>query len=163
MKHRFLNIAGAAVLAAGMALAQNAPAPNSPHPGRHAAQAGSMLDRMAARLNLTDAQKQQAQSIFADARKSAQPLRAQIRQNKQALAAAVKSDSVADIDRISNSMAPLLAQASAIRAKAFAQFYTTLTPDQKSKVDQHLSTRASRMRNWQGHRRNSSQAPPVGE
>src|SRR5579864_222879 len=143
MKHRFLNIAGAAVLAAGMALAQNAPAPNSPHPGRHAAQAGSMLDRMAARLNLTDAQKQQAQSIFAEARKSAQPVRAQIRQNKQALAAAVKSNSPADIDRISNSLAPLLARASAIHSKAFAQFYATLTPDQKSKVDQRFSQRTS--------------------
>ena len=163
MKHKFLNVAGAAVLAAAIALAQNAPAQNSPHSGRHS-QAGSMLDRMAARLNLTDAQKQQAQSIFAEARKSAQPVRAQIRQNKQALAEAVKSDSQADIDRISNSMAPLLAQASAIRAKAFAQFYATLTPDQKSKVDQRLTQRASRMRNWQGHRRNSSQpAPPTGE
>jgi Spy/CpxP family protein refolding chaperone len=122
VKHTFLKGAGAAVLAAGMAFAQNAPAQNSPHAGRHGAQAGSMIDRLSARLNLTDAQKQQAQSIFAEARKSAQPVRAQIRQDKQALAAAVKSGSQADIDRISNNMGPLLAQASAIHAKAFAQF-----------------------------------------
>ena len=162
MKHAFLNVAGAAVLAAGMAFAQNAPAQNSPHAGRHGAQAGSMIDRLSARLNLTDAQKQQAQSIFAEARKSAQPVRDQIRQDKQALAAAVKSGSQTDIDRISNNMGPLLAQASAIRAKAFAQFYATLTPDQKSKVDQRSSQRASG-RNWQWHRRNSSAAaPPSG-
>jgi len=114
-----------------------------------------MMDRLAARLNLTDAQKQQAQSIFTEARKSAQPLRAQIRQNKQALAAAVKSNSPADIDRISNSMAPLLAQASAIHSKAFAQFYATLTPDQKSKVDQRFNQRESGRRNWQGRHRNA--------
>jgi Spy/CpxP family protein refolding chaperone len=164
MKRSILNVAGAAVLAAGMALAQNAPAQNSPHASRHGAQAGSMVDRLAARLNLTDAQNQQAQSIFADAHKSAQPLRAQIRQDKQALAAAVKSNSQADIDRISNSMGPLLAQASAINSKAFAQFYATLTPDQKSKVDQRLSQRSSGRRNWQGHRRISSRvSPPAGE
>jgi Spy/CpxP family protein refolding chaperone len=163
MKHAILNVAGVAMLAAGMALAQNAPAQNTPHAGRHSAQAGSRIDRLAARLNLTDAQKQQAQSIFANARKSAQPVRAQIRQDRQALAAAVKSNSQPDIDRISKSMGPLLAQASAIRTKAFAQFYATLTPDQKTKVDQHLSQRASARRNWQGHRRNSTQAAPAGE
>ena len=114
-----------------------------------------MVDRLAARLHLTAAQKQQARSIFAAARKSAQPVRAQIRQNKQALTEAVKSNSQADIDRISNSMAPLLAQASAIRSKAFAQFYATLTPDQKSKVDQRFSQRASGRRNWQGLHRNA--------
>jgi Spy/CpxP family protein refolding chaperone len=162
MKRAFLNVAGAAVLAAGMAFARNAPAQNSPHAGRHGAQAGSMIDRLSARLNLTDAQKQQAQSIFADARKSAQPVRDQIRQDRQALAAAVKSGSQADIDRLSNNMGPLLAQASAIRAKAFAQFYATLTPDQKSKVDQRFGQRASG-RNGQWHRRNSSPAaPPAG-
>lgn len=48
MKLSFLNVAGAAVLAAGMALAQNAPVQDSPHAGRHGAQAGSMLDRLAA-------------------------------------------------------------------------------------------------------------------
>jgi Spy/CpxP family protein refolding chaperone len=146
MKRSFLNMAGAVVFAAGMALAQNAPAQNSPHAGGHGAQAGSMLDRLAAKLNLTEAQKQQAQSIFAEARKSAQPVRAQIRQDKQALAAAVKSGSQADIDRISNSMGPLLAQASAMHAKAFAQFYAILTPDQKTQMDQHLNgmTRGAR-------------------
>ena len=161
MKRTFLNVAGAAVLVAGMALAQNPPAQNSPHAGRHGAQASSMIDRLSARLNLTDAQKQQAQSIFADARKTAQPVRAQIRQDKQALAAAVKSGSKADIDRISNNMGPLLAQASAIHAKAFANFYTILTPEQKSKVDERLS--ASGRRNWQGYRHNPAQsAAPNG-
>jgi Spy/CpxP family protein refolding chaperone len=75
----------------------------------------------------------------------------------------VKSGSQADIDRISNNMGPLLAQASAIHTKAFAKFYAILTPDQKSKVDQRLSQRASGRRNWQGHHHSSSQvAPPAG-
>jgi Spy/CpxP family protein refolding chaperone len=164
MKRSFLNVAGAAVLMAGMALAQNAPVQNSPHTGRHgAAQAGSVVDRLATKLNLTDAQKQQAQSIFAAARKSAQPVRAQIRQDKQALAAAVKSGSQADIDRISNSMGPLLAQASAMHAKAFAQFYAILTPDQKTQMDQQMNRMSSGARRWQGHRNGSPATPPSGE
>jgi protein CpxP len=163
MKHSFLKVAGAAVLAAGMALAQNAPAQPSPHADRHGAQAGSMVDRLAAKLNLTDAQKQQAQSIFAAARKSAQPVRAQIRQDKQALAAAVKSGSQADIDRISNSMGPLLAQASAMHAKAFAQFYAILTPDQKTQMDQQMNRMSSGAHRWQGHRNGSPATPPSGD
>jgi Spy/CpxP family protein refolding chaperone len=158
VKHTFLNVAGAAVLIAGLTLAQDAPAQNSPHAGRHGAQAGFWVVGLGVWPRLPDAQKQQAQSIFAEARKSAQPLRAQIRQNKQALAAAVKSNSQADIDRISNSMAPLLAQASAIRSKAFAQFYATLTPDQKSKVDQRFFQGVSGRRNWQGRHRSNTGA-----
>ena len=139
MKHALLNVAGAAVLAAGMAFAQTAPVQNQPHSGRRGAQTGSMVDRFAAKLNLTDAQKQQARAIFSAARQSSHPVRAQIAQDKQALAAAVKSGSQADIDRISTNMGPLLAQASAIRSKAFAQFYATLTPDQKTQMDQRLN------------------------
>ena len=56
MKRAFLNVAGVALLAAGMALAQDAPAQNSPHAGRHSAQTGSRIDRLAARLNLTDSE-----------------------------------------------------------------------------------------------------------
>jgi Spy/CpxP family protein refolding chaperone len=163
MKHAFLNVAGAAVLAAGMAFAQAAPAPNSPHSGRRGAQAGSMIDRFAANLNLTDAQKQQAQSIFSAARQSAQPVRDQIQQNRQALSAAVKSGSQADIDRISSSMGPLLAQASAIHSKALAQFYAILTPDQKTQFDQRLNGMSGGAGRWQGRHNNSRGAAPSGE
>src|SRR5260370_19333848 len=102
MKHALLNVAGAAVLAAGMAFAQNAPDPNSQHSGRRGAQAGAMIDRFAAKLNLTDAQKQQAQSNFAAARQSAQPLRAQIAPDRPTLAAALKSGSQPHINHLSN-------------------------------------------------------------
>src|SRR5260370_8546355 len=162
MKHALLNVAGGAGAAGGMAFAKNAPDPNSPHSGRRGAQAGAMIDRFAAKLNLTDAQKQQAQSIFAAARQSAQPVRAQIAQDRQALAAAVKSGSQADIDRISHDMGPLLAQASAIHSKAFAQFYAILTPDQKSKMDQRLDRASSGTRRWQGHRNNLPTTAPSG-
>src|ERR1700680_71742 len=103
MKRTLRNFAGLSILAAGLALGQSTPAPTTPHSGRHGAQPGAMLGRLSAKLNLTDAQKQQAQSIFSAARQSAQPLRAQLRQQRQALQAAVKSGAPeAQIDQLSS-------------------------------------------------------------
>lgn len=139
MKQMLLKIAGVSALAAGLALGQGAPARNPR--ARHAPQGG-----MAAFLNLTDAQKQQSQSIFSAARESAASVSTQLKQDRQALAAAVKSGNSAEIDRLSNSMGPLLAQSTAIRAKAFAQFYGILTQDQKDK----LGNRMGRMMDGMG-------------
>jgi len=145
MKHPLLNIAGVAALAAGMAFGQTPPADAG-----HGAGHGAMMERLNANLNLTDAQKQQAQSIFSASRQAAQPVRDQIKQTRQALAAAVKSGaSDADIDKLSSSLGPLLAQETAIRTKAFAKFYGTLTPDQQGKLDDHFN----RMMNGMGGRR----------
>ena len=145
MKHRFLKLAGVTAIAAGLALGQSAPA-QSPH-FRGRPRAGMMLRRMAAGLNLTDAQKEQARGIFSAARQSAEPVQSQLRQSRQALAAAVKSGaSGAEIDRLSNSMGQLLAQATAIHAKSFAHFYSILTPEQKGKLDSRLQ----RIRNGRG-------------
>jgi len=138
-------------LAAGLVLGQSAPAQH-PH-FRNGSRGGMMLRRLAAGLNLSDAQKQQAQSIFSAARESAAPIQAQLRQNRQALAAAVKSGaSNAQIDQLASSMGPLLSQAAAIHAKSLAQFYSILTPDQKAKLDQ----RQQRMRNGRGSARPAS-------
>ena len=139
---KLLNIAGVAALAAGMALGQSGPA----HSLRRAGQ-GATMQRLAADLNLTDAQKQQVRAIFSTSRQAARPVEDQIRQSRLALAAAVKSGaSDADIDKLSNSLGPLLAQASAIRAKSFAKFYGTLTQDQKNQ----LGDRFNQMMNGTG-------------
>lgn len=142
MKRSLLTIAGLPVLAAGMALGQ-APAPNPPHTGRyHARQAGSMLDRLAAKLNLTAEQKQQAQSIFSAARQSAAPVRTQLREDRHALRAAIQSGAPdTQIDQLSNQMGPLMAQATAIRSKAFEKFYSILTPGQRTLLSQHQMSR----------------------
>jgi Spy/CpxP family protein refolding chaperone len=137
-----------------MAFSQSAPA----HPGHRAGQS-ALRQRLAADLNLTDAQKQQAHTIFSASRQAAQPVEDQIRQTRQALAGAVKSGaSDADIDKLSNSLGPLLAQESAIRAKSFARFYGTLTPDQKDKLGDRFNQMMSGMGRW---RAKASQQPAV--
>jgi periplasmic protein CpxP/Spy len=160
MKHSLLNAAAVTALAAGMAFGQSAPAQDpsvqkSPHAS---AGRGAMMGHFGADLNLTDAQKTQAQSIFSAARQSAEPLKAQIKQGRQALAAAVKAGAPdAEIDRLSNNLAPLLAQSTAIHTKAFAKFYATLTPEQKVKVGDHFSQMMnSGMGRW--HRGPNSQS-----
>jgi len=147
MKHPFLNLAGVALLAAGMALGQG-PAQKPPRMGPHAGQArqGTMVDRLATELNLTADQKQKAETIFGAAREQAAPIRSQIREKRMALETAMKSNSEADIDQISTAMCPLMAQATAIRTKAFAKFYQILTPDQKAKMDQRFENMMNR---WQ--------------
>jgi Spy/CpxP family protein refolding chaperone len=154
MKHSLLNVAGVAALAAGMTFGQSAPAQDpsnqqTPRAGRHADR-GPMMGRFGADLNLTDAQKQQAQAIFSAARQSGQAVRDQIKQNREALAAAVKSGaSDAEIDRLSGSLGPLLAQETANHTKAFSKFYAILTPDQKTKLGDRFS---QMMNGMQGRR-----------
>ena len=129
MKRSLRNAAVAATLAAAIAFGQNAPVHRGPHAGQ------GMMGWFGADLSLTDAQKQQAQSIFSAARQSAQSVNAQLKQSREALAAAVKSGAPdAEIDRLSNSLAPLLAQSTAIHTKAFAKFYAILTQEQKDKI-----------------------------
>lgn len=157
MKNTFLNLAGAATLATGMLFAQTtAPAPNQPNAGaathqhwQH--QRGDMLQRLSTDLNLTPAQKTQAQSIFSNMRQQSQPVVQQLKQDKQALAAAVKSNAPAsEIDRLANKMGPLEAQMTAMHAKAFVQFRKTLTPDQTAKLDSMTNRHMSRNFKHQG-------------
>jgi Spy/CpxP family protein refolding chaperone len=164
MNHPFFKLAGVTALAAGMAFGQAAPSQNpGPKAGHHrqmGAGPGMMLDRMAADLNLTDAQKQQAQSIFQSARESARPLHDQMKQSREALAAAVKNGaSDAEIDRLAGALGPQMAQAAAMHAKTFARFYAILTPEQKQKLGdrfQHFMDGANAVRGrWQGRRQNA--------
>ncbi len=139
MKNSLLRFAGMAALASGMVFAQ-APAPpaqpQSPAQ-RWQQRRGQMFDRMAARLNLTDAQKEQARAIMQSARESARPIAQQLKQNRLALHDAIKAGKPdADIDQLAATAGSLIGQEAAIRTKAFAKVYALLTPEQRMKADQ---------------------------
>ena len=144
MTSKWIKPIGATVLAAGMALAYaetpSNTAPAAP-PHQHSAQSRQQweqkrFDRMSAYLNLTDAQKAQAQTILKSAHQNAMQFGTQLKQNRQALAAAIKADNKADIERLSAEQGRLMGKTMAIRTEAFAQIYQTLTPDQRAKADQ---------------------------
>jgi Spy/CpxP family protein refolding chaperone len=96
-------------------------------------------------LNLTAAQKQQADTIFGDARQKAEPIRQEMRQNREALAAAVKANNTSQIEQLSSHQGELKGKALAIRSEAMAKFYTILTPEQRTQADQMQSRMRQRL------------------
>lgn len=103
-------------------------------PARHFQRHGRFGAVMSTYLNLTDAQKTQMQSIFQDARQSAQPIRQQLKQTRQSLHAAVKAGDSAQIQQLAGTEGAELGQLAAIHASARAKMYKMLTPDQQQKL-----------------------------
>ena len=93
--------------------------------------------RIAQALNLTDAQKQQAQAIIQQTRQTVQSLRQQAKQNRQALMAAIQAGKGdVEIHQLALTQGNLAGQLVAARMEALAKFYNTLTPEQRAKADQ---------------------------
>ena len=91
--------------------------------------------RIAQALNLTDAQKQQAQAIIQQTRQTVQPLRQELKRNRQALMAAVKAGKGdVEIHQLALTQGNLAGQLVAARAEALAKFYSMLTPEQRAKA-----------------------------
>lgn len=146
MKTNLSKIAVAAVMAAGMALAQTAPAT----PGRATVsgphgQRARMHQQMMQQLNLTAAQKAQAKTIFGNAWQSSKPIFDQLRQNNEALAAAVRNNDKGQIQQLSTAQGNLRGQLVANHEMAMAQFYQILTPEQRTKADQMQRQAQARM------------------
>ena len=94
-----------------------------------------MRRRIAQALNLTDAQKQQAQAIIQQTRQTVQPLRQQAKQNRQALMAAIQAGKGdVEIHQLALTQGNLAGQLVAARLEALAKFYGTLTPEQRAKA-----------------------------
>lgn len=145
MKKHLFQFAAVTALSAGMVLAQ-APGSGTQRAPERAPFAHQMFgdQKMVEALNLTPAQKQQAETIFGDARQKAQPIRQEMRQNREALTAAVKANNTAQIERLSVQQGNLMGKSLAIRTQARAKFYTILTPEQRMKADQMFERMHSR-------------------
>ena len=136
MKRHLFPFVAVTALAAGTVLAQG-PATGQQVPQK-APFAHPMFghQQMMQNLNLTPAQKQKSDAIFADAKQQAQPIREEMRQNREALHAAVKVNNTSEIERLSSQQGELHGKALAIRSEAMAKFYVILTPEQRTKWDQ---------------------------
>jgi periplasmic protein CpxP/Spy len=146
MKQYLLQFAAVTTVAAGMSLAQAPATSTRPAPQKAPfAQREFGHEHMMQALNLTAAQKQQADSIFGDARRKAEPLRQEMRQNRAALYAAVKANNESQIMRLSSQQGELKGKALAIRSGAMAKFYAILTPEQRTMAEQMRSRMRSRM------------------
>jgi Spy/CpxP family protein refolding chaperone len=140
MKHA-IEFAVISALAAGIAFAQ-APTPSpsgSPPAGAHGTARNLHQQHMAniaQKLNLTDAQRREFDTIFQQAHQTAMPLRDELKTNRDALTAAVKANRTADIEQLATARGKLMGQMTAIFAQARAKFYQTLAPEQRAKYDQ---------------------------
>ena len=105
---------------------------------RHGADGGARrLEFLAGSLELSDAQKQQADAIFSAAEEGRRNTFSQMAAAHEALEAAVKANaSDAELERLAASLGNVHAQAAAIQAKSSAKFYALLTPEQKQKYDE---------------------------
>ncbi|HTM51694.1 MAG TPA: Spy/CpxP family protein refolding chaperone [Bryobacteraceae bacterium] len=93
----------------------------------------SMLTRQ---LTLTEAQQQQAATIFNSAVQAQSAAREGLRTARQTISDAVKTNNIAAIDQASATIGNLTAQITSSEAKADAAFYQLLTPDQQSRFRQ---------------------------
>jgi Spy/CpxP family protein refolding chaperone len=95
------------------------------------------VNRLAAELSLTDAQKTTALSIYTTAYTSAQTVQTNLRTAQTSLRDAVKANNTAQIDSLSATIGTATGQATAINSKADAAFYAILTAEQKAIYDAH--------------------------
>ena len=97
-------------------------------------------------LSLTDAQKTQATAIFEAAETASTVLRETQAEQRTALHDAAKSNAAdAAIDQLAATLGATSGQLAAIQTKAFAKFYTLLTTEQRTKLDElHANGRGMR-------------------
>jgi Spy/CpxP family protein refolding chaperone len=127
---RTITTASLLVLGAALAFGQRPTTPPDP-----ATMATMRVNRLATRLNLTDAQKTSAIGIFTTAYTNAQTIQTNLHTNRDALSAAIKKNDTASIDQLSTASGALNGQLTAINSKAEAAFYALLTADQKTLYD----------------------------
>jgi len=126
MKRNLQTLAVAATLCAA-AFAQSAPTP--PDPTTIATRRVNML---AAQLNLTDAQKSSAITIFTNAITAGETVQSSLQSNRTALETAIQKNDTATIEQLATAAGTLQGQLLAINAKADAAFYAILTTTQQA-------------------------------
>lgn len=150
---RKFAIITATVMALGgtAAVSQAAGCPGGPG-GCPAGQHGKFFDKMATRLNLTDAQKQQAKDIFTKSREAAKPLMQQLREESGKMRDLMKADTLdeAAIKAQAAKLAPIKADLGILRVKAEREFRQILTPEQQQQLKAMREQRANR---FKGHKR----------
>ncbi len=138
MQNQLLRFIAIPALAGGLLLAagpQTSSTPQQP-PAQQHQRWQHRGDRIAQFLGLTAAQKEQAQAELQAAHTASQPVRQQLKQMRQEMFQAIKANDEAKINQLSNQEASLKGQMVANRSLAFARIYSTLTADQKAKVEQ---------------------------
>ena len=135
MRGMFVRYAAAAALAAGLMLGQTQP-PEDRQPGQRMAK---RLDQVAIVLDLTPDQRTQMQTIIQQSMQESKPIFQQLRQNRLQMRQWLESGATGpefeqQVQQLAQAQGQLMGQLAAIKAHGFAQFYSTLTPQQRQKA-----------------------------
>jgi periplasmic protein CpxP/Spy len=133
---RIKTFAAAAAMAAALPLAAQRPFAGGPGGFGGPFGGAERLERLSTLLDLTDAQKTAAKTIFDTAKTQAEPLATQLRQAHTAVQDAVKANRPdSELDTLTARTGTLMGQLSAIHAKAQRAFRALLTDAQRAKLD----------------------------
>ncbi len=132
---KIASICAAVAMSAALVSAQGMGRRNPGTPPDQQTMIQRRVDTLATMLNLTDAQKAQATTIFTNAITASQNIHQNMLTARDSLAGAIKTNDGAAIDSLSVNIGNLMGQIVAIESKADAAFYALLTPDQQAKYE----------------------------
>jgi len=104
------------------------------HAQRHVMATDHLVNEVATVLAMTPAQKDTAQTAFAQARQSAEPIRQEMMATTRELRDAIHANDTAQIQRLSTTEGQEIGKLVQIRSTAAANVYKTLTPDQRTRA-----------------------------
>jgi len=93
------------------------------------------VEQLSSNLKLTAAQKTAAGALYAKSSTATQELQQSIRANRDAMQTAIRNNDQAAIEKLATDIGAATAQMTTIEAKADAEFYQTLTAEQKKKYE----------------------------
>lgn len=102
--------------------------------GKHRAMGpGKRIDRMAKKLNLTEAQKEQVKAILTSERDKAEPLRQQLAENRENLRKAIEAEpfNEATVRALAQSQNETRVELVVSRARTKNQIFALLSPEQR--------------------------------
>jgi Spy/CpxP family protein refolding chaperone len=135
MKNTLLGLAMMIAISSVVALAQD---PRQEDFGRDPqGRRPTRIDLLTRRLDLTDAQQQQARTIFSASDEARRELWKSLEKAREDLNNAVKTGATdQQIDKVAGAVGTLMGQLAANEAKARAKFRAILTPEQRQRFDE---------------------------
>jgi len=130
LRERTIALMSFAVLTAGLAVVRAFGQNGPPDP---AEMIQMRVERMNEMLKLNKVQQKQITAIYMDAQKANQDVMSGMREANQSLTAAIKTNDTNAMSQAANVIGSLTAQITVNNAKAEAQVYAQLTPDQQAR------------------------------
>jgi protein CpxP len=147
-------ITAVAVAALGVTLAVAAPhgGKEGHGRGRHGGHHGEFGERMAEKLNLSDAQKQQIKDIRQSSKEQNKAFFESFHATMKQFHEAKKADDTAKVESLRGTMEAQRTQMQAIRKAERDRILAILTPDQRAKFEAMKAEREQRMNEKRGER-----------